>query len=258
MAMPARTCVAVLGVVALVAFACESSGAGGRKVELTQRDDGCMPTSIAATPGEKLDLVIKNDSSHDPFEVEGIEGAAFEELAVPEGKTRSAGYTVPNSEGVTKLKCYVPGDVSTIIEVVAGGGAAGTAASTSGATAGAEEPGQPTASGTPSASVAVTLVEYSVTPDRAAVPAGRIRFTATNASASQVHELAVLKVKDDGSYENLGEIEDIDPGNGGSVTVDMAPGAYVLACLITKGEAGSEVDHFQQGMHTPFTVTAAQ
>ncbi len=135
-------------------------------------------------------------------------------------------------------------------------GAASTAPA--GATAGPEEePEQPPASGTPSASIAVTLVEYSVTPDKASVPADTIRFTATNASASQVHELAVLKVKDDGSYDNLGEVEDIDPGKGGSVTIDMQPGAYVLACLIAKGEEGSEVDHFQQGMHTPFTVTAA-
>ena len=259
MIMPVRTSLAVLCGAALLAFACESSGAGGRKVEITQRDDGCTPASIAATPGEKLNLVVKNDSSHDPFELEGIEGAKFEEIAVPEGRTRSAGYTVPDEDGVTKLKCYVPGGVSTIIDVVAGEGAAASGTTAAGATASPEEePAQTAAAGTPSASVAVTLVEYSVTPDRDSVPAGTVRFTATNASASQVHELAVLKVKDDGSYDNLGEVEDIDPGQGGSVTLDLQPGAYVLACVIAKGEAGSQVDHFQEGMHAPFTVTAAE
>jgi uncharacterized cupredoxin-like copper-binding protein len=69
-----------------------------------------------------------------------------------------------------------------------------------------------------------------------------------------VHELAVLRVKDDGSYENLGEVEDIDPGKGGDVTLDLKPGKYVLACLITPGEAGSTEDHFSRGMHTELTV----
>jgi hypothetical protein len=36
--------------------------------------------------------------------------------------------------------------------------------------------------------------------------------------------------------------------------LDLKPGAYRLACLITKGESGSEVDHYQQGMYTDFRV----
>jgi uncharacterized cupredoxin-like copper-binding protein len=52
----------------------------------------------------------------------------------------------------------------------------------------------------------------------------------------------------------MGEVEDIDPGSGGSVTINLAAGKYQLACLIVPGEAGSTVDHYQQGMHTDFTV----
>lgn len=103
------------------AAACSGSGAGGREVQIAQRDDGCEPRTIAAAPGEKLKLVIKNESSHDPYEVEGIEGTKFEELNVPEGRTRSAGYAVPDSGDVHKLKCYVPGGVNTIIEIRTGG-----------------------------------------------------------------------------------------------------------------------------------------
>ena len=100
----------------------------------------------------------------------------------------------------------------------------------------------------------VGLKEYEVTPSVATVDAGTIRFEATNNSTTMVHELAVLRVKDDGSFENMGEVEDIDPGSGGSVVIDLEAGRYQLACLIVPGEAGSTVDHYQQGMHTDFTV----
>ena len=96
--------------------ACASSGAGGREVTIVQKDDGCAPASIAVKPGEKLKLVVKNESSRD-YEIEGIEGTKLEELVVPAGKTRTPGYTVPEAGGTHKLKCYVPGGVSTIIEL---------------------------------------------------------------------------------------------------------------------------------------------
>jgi len=244
---------AVTGVV-LLGVACASSGAGGRRIEITQTDGGCSPASIAATPGEKLNLVVKNNSGSDAYEMEGIEGTNLEEVAVHKNKTLSVGYEVPSSNGVHKIKCYVPAGTSTIIEVVVGGGAVTEppASATSGATPASEETARGGAVADPS--VAVTLVEYSVAADKPTVKAGKIRFIATNASATQVHELAVLRVKADGSFDNLGEIEGIDPGAGGSVDLDLTPGAYVLACLIAPGEAGSTVDHYQQGMHTPFTV----
>lgn len=236
--------------------ACASSGAGGRKVEITQKDDGCTPTSIAVTPGEKLNLVVKNASTNDAYEVEGIDGTKLEEFVVHKGTTRSAGYTVPSGTETRKVKCYVPAGPSTIIELVAGGanatgspGAAPSAASGSPATSDTAEAG-----GEADTSVAVTLVEYSLTADKPSVPAGKIRFIATNASKDQVHELAVLKTKTDGSFDNLSEIEGIEPQHVGSVVVDLAPGAYTLACLIAVGESGSTVDHYQQGMHVAFTV----
>lgn len=106
----------------------------------------------------------------------------------------------------------------------------------------------------PTSEVSVTLTSFQVTSDKASVPAGATKFTASNVHATDVHELAVLKVKDDGSFENLGEVEDIDPGKGGDVTIDLKAGRYVLACLITPGEAGSAEDHFARGMHIEFTA----
>jgi plastocyanin/uncharacterized cupredoxin-like copper-binding protein len=235
------------------AAACASSGAGGRKVEITQSDGGCSPAVVGVTPGEKLNLVVKNASGSDAYEMEGVDGAKLEEVVVHQGKTLSVGYDVPSGTGVHKIKCYVPAGPSTIIELVAGGSATPPAAS-------ARETASPSANATaPSGetadtSVAVTLVDYGVTADKPSVEAGRIRFIATNTSASQMHELAVLRTKPDGSFDNLGEIENMDPEKGGSIVLDLTPGAYQLACLITIGEAGSTVDHYQQGMHVAFTV----
>jgi plastocyanin len=238
------------------AAACESSGAGGRKVEITQKDDGCTPKSVAVTPGEKLNLVVKNESTNDAYEVEGIDGTKLEEFVVHKGSTRSAGYSVPDGAGTHNVKCYVPAGTSTIIELVAGGvssaGSPGAAPSAAGASPAASDTAE--AGGEAGASVAVSLGDYTMTTDKTSVAAGQIRFIATNASKDQVHELAVLKTKDDGAFDNIGEIEAIDPEHGGSVVLDLKPGVYQLACLIAIGESGSTVDHYQQGMHTVFTV----
>ena len=227
---------------ALLVFGCGASGAGGREVNITQTDDGCTPTSIEATAGEKLNLVVKNGTG-DIYEIEGIEGTKLEEVIVPEGRTRSIGYNVPDSGGTSKVKCYVPGGPATIIEVRAGEGAA--AESTDGS-----------ASVTPDASadstVTVSLGEYTVEPDSGSVEAGKIQFVAEN-SGTEIHELYVLKVRE-GGYDVVGEIENVAPGGAGGMTLELEPGDYQLACLIVPGEADSTVDHFKEGMHTDFTV----
>jgi uncharacterized cupredoxin-like copper-binding protein len=237
--------VAVAGVLALAA-ACQSSGAGGRELRITQTDDGCTPTSASVTPGEKIKLVVKNESSKD-YEVEGIEGTPLEEVVIPEGRTRMPGFTVPSKEGVHKIKCYVPGGPSTIIELKAGS-----------AMPESTQPSARTEQGAAfapaDATLHVTLADYTVTLDATSTKAGSIRFDATNASTDAVHELYVLRVKDGGSLETLGEIEHIEPGRDGSMVLDLAPGTYRLACFIVPGEAGSTVDHYKMGMHTDITV----
>jgi len=237
---------------ALLAAACGASGAGGRQVEIVQRDSGCTPASVSASPGEKLQFVVKNEAGSD-YEVEGIEGTKLEELIVPKGLTRKIGYAVPSGGGTYKVKCYVPAGPSTIIEVVAGA-AAPTAPAASASPAASPTQGTPAALRQPDTTVAVTLADYTVTPSVATAKAGVVRFVATNTSASNVHELAIMRLKDDGTRETVDEIEGIAAGEGGSLTVDLAPGTYELACLLVPGEAGSTVDHYQQGMHAAFTV----
>ena len=234
-------CLAIGASLALAA--CGSSGAGGREVNITQADEGCTPTAIDATAGEKLNLLVKNDSGKD-YEIEGIDGAKLEEVIVPEGRTRSIGYNVPGSGGVTKLKCYVPGGSSTIIEVRAGAG--GTSEESTGGSSAV------TADPSADSTVTVNLGEYTVEPDSSSVEAGKIQFVAEN-TGQEIHELYVLKVKENG-YDVVGEIENVAPGESGAMTLEVVAGDYRLACLIAPGEAGSTVDHFQEGMHTDFRV----
>lgn len=101
--------------------------------------------------------------------------------------------------------------------------------------------------------VDVQMQEWAVKPAVASVKAGTIRFEATN-NGTMVHELAVLSVSADGARRELAEVEDLGVGKTGSFTVKLKPGTYELVCLLVPGEAGSTVDHYQQGMHTPFTV----
>ncbi len=231
---------------ALLLAACAASGAGGRPVDVTQTDDGCTPTVIEAVPGEKLDLRVKNDTGK-TYEVEGIDGTNIEEVLVPEGRERSVGFNVPASGGTYHVKCYVPGGVSTIIEIRAGD-------SNASATATAGNSGPDADLGPSDTTVSISLQEWEIDPDISSVAPGAIRFDAVNESKAMVHEVAVLQVQDDGDLEVVGEIENLGAGESGSIVLDLPPGNYQLACLIVPGEAGSPADHYQQGMWTAFTV----
>ncbi len=241
--------IAALGGLTALAAAC-SGGGDGREVQISQDDSGCAPASIPVKTGEKLNLVVKNNSGKD-YEVEGIEGTALQEVVVPGGRTRNIGYTVPDEAGVYKLKCYVPGDVTTIIEMPAEGSSVAGSPQSRQVAPGAAD------GGPADDTVRIRLLEFSETPDKTSVKAGRIEFVAENASTSMVHELAVLKVKEDGSFDGIiGEIDHLQPGTTGAIKLDLGPGRYELACLIAAGEAGSLVDHYKAGMHTAFVVEA--
>jgi uncharacterized cupredoxin-like copper-binding protein len=110
--------------------------------------------------------------------------------------------------------------------------------------------------------VAVTLVDFSVTPDPDSAPAGETTFDVTN-DAEQVHEFVVfqtdlaadqLPTDENGDVDEAGEgvelvdeIEDIEGGSTQSLTVNLDAGSYVLICNIP--------GHYRQGMHASFTAS---
>lgn len=236
---------------ASVLAACSGDDSGRRIVRITQADDACTPEVIEAKAGEKLRFEVKNTGKKD-HEVEGIDGTRLEELLVPAGRTRSINYTVPGQEGVRKIKCYIPGGSATIIEVRISGSAASGGDDDAGDGAGA---GTRVTTKEPLDTVRVRLSDYKIEPDKPrSATAGPIKFIAENVSPGEVHELAVLRVLPDGGLENTGEVENLDPGASGDITLDLPPGKYVLACLIVPGQAGSKVDHFAEGMKLDFEV----
>lgn len=244
-----------LAIAAFASLACSGSGEGGREIVITQTDEGCTPESVDVATGEKLNLTGRNESGQ-TYELEGTNGTELEEILIPEGKTRSVGYTVPGDEGTYDVKCYQPGGASTIIALVAtsegeGGESAegGEAEELDGEleiVGGNDDPADN--------SVDVELTEYKIELTKSSVAPGNIQFAATNSSAEETHELAVLRVEDDGAKEVVGEIEDIPAGVSGSINLHLESGKYELACLIVPGEAGSEVDHYEEGMHTDLVV----
>ena len=137
-----------------------------------------------------------------------------------------------------RLKCYSPAGPATIIEVEVK----------------SEGEHRYETKQAPKATVEVALDSFTMKPNVAFAPAGPIRFVAKNVHQRDVHELAVLRLKDGGSPENTGEVEDLAAGKSGEIVLDLPAGKYQLACLIAKGQAGSAVDHYQQGMVVPFEV----
>ncbi len=119
-------------------------------------------------------------------------------------------------------------------------------------------------------SVDVALSEWVVSPDPTSVSAGEITFKASNEGA-EAHELVIVRADsaaglptdETGKVDEaglpagafIGEIEEFAAGSSEEGTFDLSAGTYILFCNIVEEEAdGSFESHFQEGMHTVFTV----
>ncbi len=230
--------------------ACGGDSGPRRTIQIQQTDDACTPATIDVRPKEPITFEVKNDGKKDR-EIEGIEGTKLEEVIVPSGRTRNVDYDAPDKEGIQKIKCYVPGGSTTIIEVKVSGPAVSGGS-------GARNDGAATSLKTnkkASDTVTAKLDSMTITVDKAVVAKGPTKFVATNVNAKDVHELVVLRVKGE-DLEAVGEIEDVDPGKTADMVLDLPPGDYLLACLIAPGEHGSTVSHYQSGMKLNFKVTS--
>lgn len=97
--------------------------------------------------------------------------------------------------------------------------------------------------------------------DRSRLKAGQVTFDVVNQSQDTIHEMLVLRTdaagqplpydaKDEKVIEentqDLGEVADLDPGKGGTLTLDLQPGHYLLIC--------NQPGHFMHGMKADLTV----
>jgi uncharacterized cupredoxin-like copper-binding protein len=94
------------------------------------------------------------------------------------------------------------------------------------------------------------------------VHAGKVTFDVTNKSDNLVHEFVVTrwnqpvalvpyddneKEADEDKLEVVNEIDGLDPGKSGTLTVTLEPGTYTILC--------NKVGHFKAGMVHTLTVT---
>lgn len=109
------------------------------------------------------------------------------------------------------------------------------------------------AMGTPGADMSQATMSVAVTAPE--LHAGKVTFDVTNGSTETVHEMIVAPVPSDGrtlpfdasmdrvdedAAGDLGEVSELDPGQSGSLTLDLQPGRYVLFCNVP--------GHFDNGM----------
>ncbi len=126
----------------------------------------------------------------------------------------------------------------------------------------------PTATATPAApsgpvagKMAVTEKEFSVSVDQSSIAAGNVEFDVKNAG-SIVHDIRIIKTDlapdklpvagglvDESQVDVVGKIDTVSPGLTQTVNVQLEPGKYVIICNVP--------GHYQLGMRTGFTVTAA-
>jgi uncharacterized cupredoxin-like copper-binding protein len=105
----------------------------------------------------------------------------------------------------------------------------------------------------------VTLTDQAISLGSPEVVAGAIRFDIDNQSAALVHEVEVFagataglvlpvhsSLADTNGLRLVDEIENILPRSSASLTVDLAPGTYLVICNLP--------DHYNQGMWTYLTV----
>lgn len=108
----------------------------------------------------------------------------------------------------------------------------------------------------------LSTATMGITLSQTTAPAGEIRFNATNSSKILVHEMVIatlpdqaaglvylpdeLKVDEEATGANIGEVPELEPGQTGSLSLTLAKGTYAIYCNI----AG----HYAAGMWTILTV----
>lgn len=94
------------------------------------------------------------------------------------------------------------------------------------------------------------------------IQAGHVTFEVTNNSKDTIHEMVVAPLKSDDELlpynkdeeaveeekaGHLGEVSELNPGQGGELGIDLKAGKYILYCNIP--------GHYAAGMWTILTVT---
>jgi hypothetical protein len=110
--------------------------------------------------------------------------------------------------------------------------------------------------------VRVDLKNWEVDLSRDAISAGSVTFSAVHDEAhthgssggGATHNLVVARQASDDTLTVLARTEDLRMGQSASLTLDLPEGRYELFCDVVEVVDGTPLGHYQQGMHTLFTV----
>ncbi len=107
----------------------------------------------------------------------------------------------------------------------------------------------------------MSMAMVGIKVDKTTVPAGKVTFEVTNTSKETIHEMILAPIPDENAQlpfvanegrvdeeasGDLGEVSELDPGKGGSLTLDLQPGLYTLFCNLP--------GHYMAGMWTTIRV----
>ncbi|MFN0147539.1 MAG: hypothetical protein ACKVT1_13580 [Dehalococcoidia bacterium] len=103
--------------------------------------------------------------------------------------------------------------------------------------------------------IAVVLQEFGFDAARASGRSGSIDFAIRNGGQQQ-HEFVVVPFEDGRYGPILGEVEALEPGEGGLLRISLAPGRYKLVCLLLSETHERPTSHLDLGMSLDFEVTS--
>ncbi|MEO8538132.1 MAG: hypothetical protein ABI577_00210 [bacterium] len=116
--------------------------------------------------------------------------------------------------------------------------------------------------GAPNGAILVRLSNWTIDSAKSSTKAGEVTFRAVHDmhdmhtdDAGKTHELVVARKNKDGTFDVVGEAEDIGVGEHKDLTVKLEKGEYELQCNVVEQINGKAVSHYQNGMHIKFTVT---
>lgn len=235
--------------VTLLGAACTGDGSDVRTLRIEARDGACDPSEFEVGAGQRIRIVLENEDDVG-YTLRDPEGR-IDDLSAEPSAEGELFHELPAGSATYTLQCGSEGGAGTEIRIVAGEPVAENPTDAP-AAAGGDAPTR--SPDDPDTTIALSLADYTVTLSQTTVPTGRIVFIATNVSDAETHELNILQLQPDGSFQNEGGIAPMAPQQGGSVLANLRAGTYRIACQIQPGESGSTVDHYQQGMWVDLIV----
>ena len=102
--------------------------------------------------------------------------------------------------------------------------------------------------------VRLTAEEYRFGISKVTVRAGQVDFVLAN-QGKWTHEAVVVPVEGTRYGQPVAQVGSVPSGESGATRVTLAPGRYVIVCLLAASRDGDVVSHWSQGMEAELEVS---